>query len=72
MAKKRKRRKRKLRFGILPAIAALVFAGIFLTVKSVRKESIPASCREWNLILVNRDHPLPESYEAQLLKLSNG
>ena len=72
MAKKRKRRKRKLRLGILPAIAVLVFAGIFLTVKSVQKESIPASCREWNLILVNRDHPLPESYEAQLLKLSNG
>lgn len=26
----------------------------------------------WNLILVNREHPIPEGYEMELTKLSNG
>ena len=26
----------------------------------------------WNLILVNRDHPIPDNYQVQLTELSNG
>lgn len=27
---------------------------------------------EWKLLLVNRDHPLPEDYQVELVRLSNG
>ena len=32
----------------------------------------PQPERDWNLILVNSDHPIPEGYEVPLLRLSNG
>lgn len=31
-----------------------------------------ADTEKWELILVNRDHPIPEGYQFQLLTLSNG
>ncbi len=43
-----------------------------------KKESKPKkvveekSANPWNLILVNKTHPLPENHKAQLVKLKNG
>lgn len=71
------RRKRKWWLGIL--ISLCVVCGILAGWAGLtwdRPGSMGASQsredRPWNLILVNKDHPIPEDYSVTLLELSNG
>lgn len=53
--------------GILAGWAGLTWDGLGSMGASQSREDRP-----WNLILVNKDHPIPEDYSVTLLELSNG
>ncbi len=71
--RKTKRRVRWLRLLILMCIltTSAFLSIVYLENREGRPEPF-SQCQGWNLLLVNRDHPLPEGYEPTLLKLSNG
>ena len=71
--RKTKRKVRWLRLLImLCVLAASAFAGIVYLENRGERTAPVSQCQGWNLLLVNRDHPLPKDYEPTLLKLSNG
>ncbi len=83
--RKRRRRLGKLCFsavfylGILYGLYTLVFQTDFLTefdvlafVENVFDKQDEIKQSEWNLILVNRDHPIPKDYEVELTEVPGG
>ena len=75
-SRNRRRKRRKAKGGLILFLSMLLCTVCIVLAMKIRQkeEGIPAAeeCREWNLILVNRDHPLPDTWQPQLLKLSNG
>ena len=84
--RKKKVQKRTLFFMVL-GVLLITGMGIFITAgyektisdsadmipKTEQPDDLPGSEeQEWYLILVNQDHPVPENYQVDLLKLSNG
>lgn len=70
-----KRYKRKhpalLIFVLLTALGVTIFSIVVLYIKLIVVSETDISLG-WNLILVNREHSIPNDYEVELTELSNG
>ena len=77
-----KRKKKNRKFLRCVLLAAVMFAVSFLIAASSAilpkifnipdKQTYATTDHGWNLILVNKENYIPEDYEIELLKLSNG
>ncbi|MBQ8575163.1 MAG: M15 family metallopeptidase [Clostridia bacterium] len=79
-----KRTKKKSKFKFYALLVFLAFAvsfavaasGVFspenLSAFSGTGQNVASTEHGWNLILINKDNYIPEDYEVELLKLSNG
>ena len=67
------RTKKRLKKPFRILLKAILICFVFVVALKVIDGGYSKAMRHgWNLILVNRDHPLPRNYEVELLKLDNG
>lgn len=60
--------KKKISIIFLIIIIIVVFKGVF-SGNILQRFTSP---KDWNLILVNSNHPIPKNYDFELTQLSNG